>query len=86
MKVDIYKAIGSRMDQKNWFILIESGKDIKNLIPEKIWKQVDNFSFNKSIEIHPGEHRIALDSTEAITDINKNGYYIQGVNLNINIS
>lgn len=83
MEVDIYKAIGSKIDQRNWFIIIEYKKNLEKTVSKELLSKADKFNFFKTITIHEGEHRIALDSTEAIRDISTKGFHLQGVKIDI---
>jgi uncharacterized protein YcgL (UPF0745 family) len=80
MKVDIYKAIGSKIEPRRWYVFVkaESGLDI---LPDKVKQAAKEFCLTKSLEISEGEYRIALDTDEAISHIHKNGFYLQGLNL-----
>ena len=76
MKVDIYKAVGSKTDEKRWYVVLKSGKALASL-PEKVEKLASNFLLAKTLDILPQEIRIALDCNGAITGIQKEGFYIQ---------
>jgi len=80
MKVSVYKAIGSKLDNKRWFVILKAEDKIESL-PEDITRTTDHFTLKKNIELLPGEQRIALDSDEAITSINQKGYYIQNIDI-----
>jgi len=80
MKVDIYKAVGSKIEPRRWYVFVkkETGLDI---LPNQVLLAADSFSLTKSLEISQGEYRIALDTDEAIFNIHENGFYVQGVNI-----
>jgi len=80
MKVDIYKAVGSKIEPRRWYVFVkkETGLDI---LPNQVLLAADGFSLTKSLEISQGEYRIALDTDEAIDHIHEKGFYVQGVNI-----
>jgi hypothetical protein len=80
MKVDIYKAVGSKIESRRWYVFVktETGLDI---LPNQVLLAADGFSLTKSLEISHGEYRIALDTDEAISNIHEKGFYVQGVNI-----
>ena len=77
MEVDIYKVQVTPDSKERVFIFIPKGKDIESL-PSGIFRETEKLIFRKTINIKSGEKRIALDSDEAINNINKIGYHIQG--------
>ncbi len=82
MRVDVYKAIGSKIEAKRWYVFVETGMKI-DFLPDKIKQAADRFSLFQSLTISQGEYRIALNTDEAISDIQKNKFYLQGVNIKI---
>ncbi|RKZ51288.1 MAG: hypothetical protein DRR16_30010 [Candidatus Parabeggiatoa sp. nov. 3] len=85
MKVDIYKAIGSKIEPKRWYVLVKEKTGL-DILPNNVLLAAERFSLTKSLEISQGEYRIALDTDEAIAHINKKGFYITGANIAINES
>jgi len=80
MKVDIYQAVGSKIESKRWYVFVKAKTGL-DILPNKVKQAANGFSLTKSLEISKGEYRIALDTDEAISHINKNGFYISGANI-----
>jgi len=82
MKVDVYKAIGSKIEAKRWYVFVKKGIE-PDSFPDKVKQAADRFSLSQSLTISQGEYRIALNTDEAISNIQKNKFYLQGVNIEI---
>lgn len=82
MKVDIYKAIGSKIEAKRWYVFVEKGMKT-DFLPDKVKQAADRFSLSDSLTISQGQYRIALNTDEAISNIQKNKFHLQGVNIEI---
>jgi len=80
MKVDIYKAIGSKIESRRWYVFVKAKTGL-DILPNKVKQAADEFSLTKTLEISRGEYRIALDTEEAISHIHKNGFYLTGANI-----
>ncbi len=80
MKVDIYKAFRSKIERKTWFVFLKAGEKL-DFLPDHVKQAASDFVLKKSLDINPGENRIALDIDEALMDLNKRGYYIQGAKI-----
>jgi len=80
MKVDIYKAIGSKIEPRRWYVFVNAKTGL-DILPNKVKQAADGFSLTKSLEISQGEYRIALDTDEAISHIHKNGFYLTGASI-----
>ncbi len=80
MKVDIYKAVGSKIEPRRWYVFVKTKTGL-DILPNQVLLAADGFSLTKSLEISQGEYRIALDTDEAIYNIHENGFYVQGVNI-----
>ncbi len=80
MKVDIYKAVGSKIEPRRWYVFVKAESEL-DILPKKVKQAAEGFSLTKSLEISQGEYRIALDTDEAISHIQKKGFYLQGLNL-----
>jgi uncharacterized protein YcgL (UPF0745 family) len=78
MKVDIYRAKKSPGIHEKIYIFVNSGAEIQNLLPPEVLKKTDGLVFEKTIDIQPGENRIALDSDEALKNLSEQGYHVQG--------
>ena len=78
MKVDIYKAVGSKIEPRRWYVFVKAKTGLE-VLPHKIRQAAKGFDLTKSLEISKGEYRIALDPDEAIASIHKNGFYLQGL-------
>ncbi|QTA79880.1 YcgL-like domain-containing protein [Desulfonema limicola] len=75
MEVDIYKAKKVSGPKSRIFVLMDKGKDI-NSLPDEITSITGTLIYTKSINMQPGEIRIALNVDEAIKNIQERGYYI----------
>ncbi len=84
MKVDIYRAKNSPGSHEKIYIFVPSGSDINNLPPE-IQEKAGGLILEKTIDIQPGEKRIALDSDEALRNLSENGYHVQGSKIEFEI-
>ena len=84
MKVDVYRAKKSPGSHENLYIFIPSGSNVDHLPPE-ILKQTGELSIEKTIDIQPGEKRIALNSDEALKNIREHGYHLQGSKIEFEI-
>jgi len=80
----MYKAKKSPGPREEFYILVRSGTDI-NSIPQKIRNEVGELLLFRKMTIRRGEKRIALDSDEAISNIEKEGYHVQDVRINMQI-
>lgn len=67
-------------------IVVPSGKSIDSL-PEDI-KQIagEVFILREKLKISPGEMRVALDTDEAIKNIEKHGFYIDGTEIKTHVA
>lgn len=84
MEVDIYKSIKSPEPTQRRYIFVPKGKNIIDF-PE-LKEQINDFNYEKTIDINPGELRIALDSDEAIRNINAKGYHEQLTQLEVRMT
>ncbi|MEW6261561.1 MAG: YcgL domain-containing protein [Thermodesulfobacteriota bacterium] len=76
MKVNIYKGRKTPSPRERLYVLVRAGYDINNL-PLTVKEQTGDLIFKKTIDLKPGEKRIAIDSNETIDNIKKNGYHLQ---------
>jgi hypothetical protein len=65
MKVDIYKVRQNPDPTVRRYLFVPSGTDVTTL-PQEIRADLGNLEYDKTIDVHPGEKRIALDADEAI--------------------
>lgn len=84
MEVDIYRAKNSPGIHEKAYVFLPSGSDINNLPPEVIEK-AGGLVVEKTIDIQPGEKRIALDSDEALKNLSEKGYHVQGSKIEFEI-
>ena len=84
MQVDIYKAKKSTGPREKQYVMVRSGTELTN-IPDDIKQQTGDLIFFKTITIQRGDKRIALDANEAISNIEAQGYHVQGTKIEINI-
>jgi len=59
MKVDIYQAVGSKIDSKRWYVFVKAKTGL-DILPNKVKQAANGFSLTKSLEISKGEYRIAI--------------------------
>lgn len=85
MRVDIYKARRSPEPTVRVYVLIPSGGSA-DALPQNIKDQTGELQYDRTIEIHPGESRIALDSDEAIRSIESDGYHVQHAEILTSVS
>ena len=85
MKVDIYKIRKTADPAERRFLFVPVGTNIETLPPEKR-DDLGDLEFEKTINIEPGEKRIALNTDEAIKNIEMSGYYVQGTRIETRIS
>lgn len=82
MDVDIYKAKKSPRPREKKFVFVRAGADV-NSLTQDLKEHLGELLFFKKMTIKRGEKRIALDSDEAISNIEANGYHIQGTKIEI---
>ncbi|MFZ4439329.1 MAG: YcgL domain-containing protein [Syntrophales bacterium] len=85
MKVDIYKVRRTADPAERRFLFVPVGTDIETLPPERRG-DLGDLEIEKTIDIEPGEKRIALNTDEVIRNIEMSGYYVQGVRIETNVS
>jgi uncharacterized protein YcgL (UPF0745 family) len=84
MKVDIYRAKKSPSPYENIYIFVPEGSNVENL-PDEIKEKAGGFDLEKKLDIKPGEKRIALNTDEAIKNIEEKGYHVQGSKIEVQI-
>ncbi|NWH06862.1 YcgL domain-containing protein [Desulfobacter latus] len=84
MKVDIYRAKKSPGPHEKLYIFVPSGSDIE-MLPTEIKEKTGGLVVEKTIDIQPGEKRIALDSDEALKNLSEKGFHEQGSKIEIEI-
>ena len=77
MKVDIYRAKKSPGTHEKLYIFVPADSNIEDL-PAEIHEKTDGLVLDKTIDIQPGEKRIALNTDEALKNLKENGYHEQG--------
>lgn len=77
MKVDIYRAKNAPGAHERLYVFIPQGENIEKL-PSNVLSKTGELTIEKTIDIHPGEKRIALDSDEALKNLTEKGYHLQG--------
>ena len=85
MRVAIYKIRRTADPAERRFLFVPVGTDIETLPPE-IRNDLGDLRFEKIIDIEPGENRIALNTDEAISNIEMSGYYVQCARIETRIS
>ena len=84
MKVDVYKVKKTADSTERRFLFVPVGTNIETLPPERR-SELGNLEFEKTIDIEHGEKRIALNTDEAIRNIEMSGYYVQGTKREISM-
>jgi uncharacterized protein YcgL (UPF0745 family) len=77
MRVDIYRAKILPGNHEKLYIFVPTGTDVENL-PADVLERTGGLVLEKKIDIQPGEKRIALDTDEAIKNLEEKGYHEQG--------
>ena len=85
MKVDIYKVRRTADPAERRFLFVPVGTDIETLPPARRG-DLGDLEIEKTIDIEPGEKRIALNTDEVIRNIEMTGYYVQDVRIETNVS
>ncbi len=85
MEIDIYKVKKSLEPGERKYILVPKGYDIAQL-PKELIEDLGDLEHKRTISINAGEKRIALDTDEAIKNIESKGYHIQGAKIEFRIS
>ncbi|PLX43908.1 MAG: hypothetical protein C0609_06820 [Deltaproteobacteria bacterium] len=76
MKCDAYKAA----KMSNTFIFLPAGKGTEE-VPADILDKLGELKLFKTLELVEGAPHIAVDPSEAIANIEKNGFHLQGVKI-----
>jgi len=84
MKVDIYRAKNSPGNHEKLYVFVVAGSNIANLPPE-VLERTGGLVIEKTIDMQPGEKRIALDTDEALKNLDEKGYHEQGSKIEVDI-
>lgn len=84
MKVDIYRAKKSPGTHEKLYIFVPADSNIEDL-PAEIHEKTDGLVLDKTIDIQPGEKRIALNTDEALKNLKEKGYHEQGSKIEVEI-
>ncbi len=76
MKVDLYKVKYADQSGDRIFLFVQEGIDVQSL-SQDLLAEIGEKEFEKTIDIRPGEQRIALDTDKAIDNINRYGYHVE---------
>lgn len=76
MKVDIYRAKKSPGVHEKLYIFVPAESNIDDL-PDEINAQTGGVVLEKTIDIQPGEKRIAVNTDEALKNLREKGYHEQ---------
>ncbi len=86
MEVDLYKAKKTPEPKEvRTFVFVQKGTDIKSLSNE-VTDRCGKLFYQKTLKLEPDENRIALDTNEAIDNIDKYGYYIKDTRITMQIT
>jgi len=84
MKVDIYRSKKSPVNHEKLYVFVPADYNIKNLSPT-ILEKTGGLVREKTIDIQPGEKRIALNTDEALKNLKEKGYHEQGSKIEMEI-
>lgn len=84
MKIDIYKSVLNG----NKYLSVPAGTNILKMpFPSDLDRDLIKLSpFKTSLDIKPGDNRIALDSDDVIRQINEKGYASHAATITVTIS
>ncbi len=80
MDTDIYKS----KFISNAFLFVRRGSNVNDL-PRSVSRKLGKLDFFKSIVLDQNSQLIAVDPNEVITNIEENGYHIQGAKVSTEI-
>ena len=86
MKVDVFSLKKTLAPEVKTRILVPHGDNLTNL-PDEIKTKAGGFTFMATLDIQKDENlpRIALDTNEALANLEKVGYHIQDVKIDFSI-
>ncbi len=84
MEVDIYRAKKSPGRHENLYVFVPAGSKPENL-PLEIIEKTGGLIFEKSINMKPNEKRIAIDTNEALKNLDEMGYHEQSSKIEFEI-
>lgn len=82
LKVHIYK--GNK--KANWFLFVRENQDVDKVVPKELMNKFGLPVLHRKMTLNKNEKRIALDSNEAIANIEKTGYYFNEVRIEVKMS
>ena len=82
MKVDIYRSKKSPGNHEKLYIFVPENSNIEDL-PAEIHEKTGGLVREKTIDIQPGEKRIALNTDEALKNLKEKGYHEQGSRIEV---
>ena len=85
MNIDIYKAKINPDPLERRYVFVRSGENIQTL-PVELRETLGDLEFEKTIDMNPGEKRIALDTDEACINIQNLGYHVQKTRVEVRMS
>lgn len=85
MKVNVYRAKNSPDNRAINYILVKEGFNL-DLLPSELKDRTGDLIPEKTIDLKPGEKRIALNTDEAIKSLEENQYYEQIAKIESRIS
>jgi len=84
MKIDIYRAKRSPGTHEKLYIFLPSGSKVDDL-PNEVLGKTGGLVAEKTIDIQPGEKRIALNTDEALKNLSEKGYHEQSSKIEVEI-
>lgn len=88
MEIDSYwtSFFDQNMPNTRFLLAVKRGVNPQEVVPSSTLSELGNLEKHISIDIQPGDKRIALNSEEAINEIESKGYYVSNVTMNISVS
>lgn len=82
MKVDVYRAKKIPGIHENLYVFVPAESNVEG-IPRELKERTGGLVYEETIDIQPGEKRIALDTDDAIRNLSEKGYHEQGAKIEV---
>lgn len=67
-------------------LFVKQGANPDDVVPAYVLAKLGKLTFTKTMELSPTDSRIALDSKEAVSKLEEEGYYVACAEIKITIS
>ncbi len=74
-----------RSDKQPGQLLVLSEKNNFSSVPKDVLGQLGPLSLYRTIDIEPGQQRIAIDPDRAISDLEGQGYHLEDLAIRLNL-